>query len=159
MTGVPHPRDVTICGVARPIGVLALLCWSMLPAACSPKIPDRVTADGLLALKKGMSYEDVEALVGPPLCVIEEEPYQPHCHSEPVSVPAELRNKRVALSFAENLPWSIHPFKIYVNLANGSLTGVYIKYDDLGVCCMDGLPTSPFYWIGSRDFLRKEIGR
>src|SRR3954470_2796276 len=146
--------------MSRAVSVLALLCWSMLPASCSPRIPDNVTTDGLLTLKKGMSYDDIEALIGPPLCVIEEAPYRTRCHGEPVSVQPELRNQRITLSYAEaSAPVSIHPFKIYVNLANGSLTSVYIKYDDFGICCMDGLPTSPFYWIGSRDFLLKHIGR
>ena len=31
-------------------------------------IPDQVTTDGLLSLKSGMSYEDVEKIIGPPVC-------------------------------------------------------------------------------------------
>jgi len=34
-------------------------------------VPEKVTTEGLLAIKKGMTYSQVEALIGPPLCVRE----------------------------------------------------------------------------------------
>jgi hypothetical protein len=142
------------------ITVPALICFIALSTGCAPKIPETVTTDGLLTLKKGMSYEEVEALVGPPLCVSEHgEYYWEYCLSTPSSVPEGLRNDKITLSYAEDSRWAVHSLKIYVNLANRHLTNVYIKYDDYGVCCMDGLATSPFYWIGSRDMLRNVIGR
>jgi hypothetical protein len=30
----------------------------------------RVTADGLLTIRPGMTYGEVETLIGPPLCVV-----------------------------------------------------------------------------------------
>ena len=31
-------------------------------------IPDQVTTDGLLSLKQGMTYSDIEKLIGAPVC-------------------------------------------------------------------------------------------
>lgn len=48
---------------------------------------------------------------------------------------------------------------IYVSLNGGAVSSLYIKNDDLGICCMEGLPTSPFYWVGSRELLHELLGR
>jgi hypothetical protein len=64
----------------------------------------------------------------------------------------------LSLSFAEPRESFTNP-NIYVSFRVGRVTSVYIKKDDLGICCMDGLPTSPFYWVGSRELLRELVGR
>src|SRR4051812_37280502 len=38
--------------------------------ACSAYVPDKVTSDGLLTIRPGMTYGEVETLIGPPLCVV-----------------------------------------------------------------------------------------
>ena len=63
------------------------------------------------------------------------------------------------MSYAEPHAKPFTDPNIYVNFGKGRVTSVYIKKDDYGICCMDGLPTSPFYWIGSREVLHRLIGR
>jgi hypothetical protein len=37
------------------------------------QIPEKVTTDGVLALEYEMKYAEVEAIIGPPLCIVEVE--------------------------------------------------------------------------------------
>lgn len=144
-------------------------------SACSAYVPEKVTTDGLLAIRHGMTYGEVETLIGPPLCVVSIEdagfsdadkkmadivvhdcvPSQRTTRS----VPPKLREAaELSLSYAEPRASFSNP-NIYVNLEVGRVTSVYFKKDDYGICCMDGLPTSPFYWVGSRELLRDLVGR
>jgi hypothetical protein len=118
-----------------------------------------------------MTYEQVESLIGPPLCIVSVEgerlteaenrmftacgPFQRATRS----VPPKLRDAaELSLSYAEPRESFTDP-NIYLNFTVGRVVGVYIKKDDFGICCMDGLSTSPFYWVGSRELLHDLIGR
>ena len=123
-----------------------------------------------------MSYAEVEGLIGPPLCVVSIEDSSlssnDAAHAERLvsscsssqkttaSVPPELRKvEKLSLSYAEPRARNFTDPDIYVSLSKDAVTSVYIKKDDFGICCMDGLPTSPFYWVGSREVLKELIGR
>jgi hypothetical protein len=76
-----------------------------------------------------------------------------------MSVPRPLREAaELSVSYAEPRASFTNP-NIYLNFKAGRVASVYIKKDDFGICCMDGLPTSPYYWIGSRKVLQELIGR
>ena len=122
-----------------------------------------------------MTYGEVETLIGPPLCVVSVEDARlseadkeladavvRDCVSSQRttrSVPPKLREAaELSLSYAEPRASFTNP-NIYVHLKVGRVTSVYIKKDDYGVCCLDGLPTSPFYGGGSRELLREQVGR
>jgi hypothetical protein len=122
-----------------------------------------------------MTYRDVESLIGPPLCLVfvsdsrlndpqkkaaedlirDCGPLQRTARPVPPTLTAVAE---LSLSYAEPRESFTNP-NIYVNFKAGHVVSVYIKKDDFGICCMDGLPTSPFYWIGSRQVLRDLIGR
>jgi hypothetical protein len=159
-------------GLVLALGVLtaSALC------GCRAYIPPAVTTDGLLAIKKGMTYAEVENLIGPPLCVIEVDTADlteedaaiasgllrdcKQSPKTPTSVPLRLRQAaELSLSYAEPRETLFTDPAIYVHLSNGAVTSVYIKKDDLGICCMEGQPNSPFYWVGSREVLRELVGR
>jgi hypothetical protein len=163
----------------RPFVFAALVvlsaCEGYNPFYIRAHIPDKVTADGLLSLKNGMTYAEVEQIVGPPLCVVEVDDKTLNesdqnmarrlvadCSGKrAASVPKNLVNATaLVLSYAE--PRAADPTydpSIYAHFRGGRFSHLYVKYHDYGICCMDGLPTSPFYWIGSRDLLHKLIGR
>jgi hypothetical protein len=44
-------------------------------------------------------------------------------------------------------------------MTKGHVNSVYVKYNDTGICCEEGLPTSPFYGNGSRELLEQLVGR
>ncbi|HYM21649.1 MAG TPA: hypothetical protein VEU08_00505 [Vicinamibacterales bacterium] len=165
-------------GCARAAG-LAIWTAAFVATGCSYRayVPDRVTTDGLLAIKNGMTYPQVESLIGPPLCArdiqdstltsaaramaddLTRDCY-PMRRSTTTAVPPELRDVAdLTLSYANaNRSWT--DLKIYIGFARGKIRSVYIKEDNMGICCQDyGQPTSPFYWIGSREHLRDLIGR
>jgi hypothetical protein len=151
-------------------------CCVFLSACYVPAhVPDRVTADGLLAIRRGMTYGEVETLIGPPLCVVSvEDARLSEADKKMVgvlvrdcgpsqkatrSVPAKWREAaELSVSYAEPRASATSP-NIYVSFKAGRVVGVYIKKDDFGICCMDGLPTSPFYWVGSRELLHDLVGR
>jgi hypothetical protein len=151
-------------------------CCVCLSACSVPAhIPEKVTTDGLLAIRRGMTYGEVETLIGPPLCVVSvEDARMSEADKKMVgalvgdcgplqrttrSVPAKLCDAvELSLSYAEPRESFTNP-NIYLNFKAGRVVGVYIKKDDFGICCMDGLPTSPFYWVGSRELLHKLVGR
>ena len=138
--------------------VLAVLCASV-SLGCRANIPEKVTADGLLSVKKGMSFNELEKLIGPPLCY-EEWAGHERCFSDPTAVPLKLQQANLTLSYT--YPSEFTPFfepDIYVSMTKGHVRSVYIKYQDFGICCMEGLPTSPFYWVGSRELLKQLIGK
>jgi hypothetical protein len=155
--------------------VLSVLATAAI-FGCAAYVPPQVTTDGLLAIKNGMSYAEVERLIGPPLCVVAMEDTTlsgndaknanelvNSCgpsHKTTTSVPQELRNvQKLSLSYAEPRAKNFTDPNIYVSFSMDAVTSVYIKKDDLGICCMEGLPTSPFYGGGSRETLRELIGR
>jgi hypothetical protein len=161
--------------MARAILTIAMCC--VLSSACSigTYIPTAVTTERLLEIRDEMTYEQVEALIGPPLCVssIEDDklsaadtrlahdlvrscgPFQ----RSTTSVPVNLRQAaKLNLSYAEPRESLVDP-NIYVNFRGGRVAGIYVKRDDLGICCMNGLDSSPFFGGGSRDALRDLIGR
>jgi hypothetical protein len=147
----------------------------MLLSACSAYVPEKVTADGLLAVRRGMTYEEVEALIGPPLCVSS---FEDERMSEvdrkfaralvadcgplqisTISVPANLRGAaKLNLSYAEPSESHTDP-NIYLNFKAGHVASVYIKKGDMGICCREDLATGPFYGVGSREVLHDLIGR
>ena len=138
--------------------VLTALCVG-ISLGCRAKMPEKLTADGLLAVKVGMSFSEMEALIGRPLCYWDQAGSQ-SCFSEPTDVPIKVRQgDRLTLSYAE--PNGSSPFfdpMIYISLTKGHVRSVYIKHRDLGICCMEGLPTSPFYGGGSRELLKELVG-
>jgi hypothetical protein len=156
--------------------VLTVACSALFFGACSfpTYIPEKVTTDGLLAIRPGMTYTEMENLIGPPLCIVEVEDSK-LIDEDKVSaasaqdcrrpwaarpVPPRLRNVAdLTLSYAEPRGSLFTDPSIYLNLKAGVVRSVYIKKDDFGICCMDGLPTSPFYWIGSRKLLHDLVGR
>jgi len=155
--------------------VLLVLVVLVLLTGCHAYIPEKVTTDGLLAIKKGMTYDEVENLIGPPLCIVAiEDPRfgetdkrvatdliggcNPSARTTR-SVPQALRKAaQLSVSYAEPRASFMNP-RIYLNFKTGHVGSVYIKKDDFGICCMDGLPTSPYYWIGSRKVLQELVGR
>jgi len=134
--------------------VFFVIICAALAVGCRPNIPEKVTTDGLLAVKRGMSYDEMVAVIGHPLC------YAEKCFGQPTAVPSGfLEADTLNLSYSQP---SAHPFydpAIYINITKGSVRSVYIKHQDYGICCMEGLPTSPYYWIGSRELLLELIGR
>jgi len=67
---------------------------------------------------------------------------------------------KLTLSYAEpNGSSPLFDPMIYISLTKGGVRSVYIKNGDLGICCLEGLPTSPFYGGGSRELLKQLIGR
>jgi hypothetical protein len=134
--------------------VVVALCVA-IAVGCRPYIPERVTTDGLLAIKPGMPYDQVVAVIGHPLC------YAGSCFGQPTAVPQEfLQARTLNLSYAR--PSAGDPFfspAIYINLTKGHVEEVYIKHNDYGICCKEGLATSPYYSNGSRELLLELIGR
>lgn len=133
--------------------LLAFVGCGVVLSACSAYVPEKVTADGLLAIRNGMTYGEVETLIGPPLCVVSIEDARFSDAERNFREAAEL-----SLSYAEPRASFSNP-NVYVNLEVGRVTSVYIKKDDYGICCIDGLPTSPFYSVGGRELLRELVGR
>ncbi len=137
-----------------------------------------MTTDGLLAIRPGMTYGEVETIIGPPVCIasVSDDAFSPAdrkrvddlvrgCHrmsywTTPRSlVPAHFVDAdSLDLSYAEPRESLMDP-NIYVSFRRGRVVSVYVKDGDEGICCMDGQPNSPFYWIGSRRLLRDLIGR
>ena len=155
--------------------VLLFVGCCVVLSACSAYVPEKVTADGLLTIKPGMTYGELETLIGPPVCVVSIEDSSFNEADKKMadavvrdcvpsqrstrSVPPKFREAaELSLSYAEPRASFTNP-NIYVHLKVGRVAGVYIKKDDYGVCCMDGLPTSPFYGGGSRELLRELVGR
>jgi hypothetical protein len=161
-----------------------LVAWSALfLGACSfpTYIPEKVTTDGLLAIRPGMTYAEMEDLIGPPLCIVQIEDSQFNVEEAQLNdedkaaalsgqacrrpwaarqVPPQLRTvSELTLSYAEPHGSAFTDPSIYIHLSAGVVSSVYIKKDDFGICCKDGLPTSPFYWIGSRKLLYDLVGR
>ena len=149
----------------------------VLSGACSisTHVPNQVSADGLLAIQRGMTYEEVESLIGPPLCVVSVEDTQLSEADQELadglvggcgplqrtvkSVPVNLRQAAdLSVSYAEPRESLIDP-NIYIGFSAGHVVTVYIKKGDLGICCKDGLPGSPFYGRGSRELLHDLVGR
>ena len=58
--------------------VLLVACGALFIGACSfpTYIPGKVTTDGLLAIRPGMTYAEMENLIGPPLCIVQIEDSQ-----------------------------------------------------------------------------------
>jgi hypothetical protein len=156
--------------------LLLVVSTALFLGACSfpTYIPEKVTTDGLLAIRPGMTYAEMENLIGPPLCVVQVEDSKFNDADKAAAlsakdcrrpwtarqVPAQLRNvEELTLSYAEPHGGSFTDPSIYLHLTAGAVHGVYIKKGDYGICCKDGLPTSPFYWIGSRKLLHDLVGR
>jgi hypothetical protein len=151
-------------------------CGALVSACSVPAhIPEKVTTDGLLAIRRGMTYAEVETLIGPPLCVVDVDDARLSEADETIvdglvrdcgplqrtttPVPMKLREAAgLSLSYAEPRDSFTSPH-IYLNFNAGRVVDVYIKKDGFGICCMEGLPTGPFYWVGSRALLHKLVGR
>ena len=114
---------------------LAVIALCGLAAGCVPAyVPEQVTTDGLLSLTREMTYEQVEAVIGPPLCIYDVEdsaldeaeielaraieddcgPFQTMTRSLP---PALRRASRVTLSYGEarrptRRPANLRSFKV-----------------------------------------------
>lgn len=162
--------------------ILLMAVGAALLSGCHPYVPERVTTDGLLALERGMTYGEVEALVGPPVCVTNAYRTEPTGEEiqttrafvdacgppwRPMPLPSTLRRESFSVSYAE--PRTHAKLKIYLHFNRGIFSSLYIKVDNLGICCMahdderargsDGQYTGPFYGSGSRALLYELIGR
>jgi hypothetical protein len=77
----------------------------------------------------------------------------------PRPVPHDLVNaKLLTLSYAEPHHALFFEPDIYVTFESGRFSSLYIKLDGDGICC-HLREANPFYWIGSRDYLYRLIGR
>lgn len=119
-----------------------------------------MTTKGLLAIRRGITYDELQGLIGAPICYTIEQ--HQHCLGVPTSLSADIRHSPDGtLSYSRGFAGIVDPdVSIYVRLQRGVVIGpADIKVDDTGICCADGLPTSPFYGGGSRDILAKRLGR
>jgi hypothetical protein len=138
-------------------------------------VPSRVTTETLLAVKPGMTYEELENTVGPPFCYqrsgirqVGEKTFTNHpvlCFREgATSLPTELRKADLILHYSKDT-WNLFFPRVYISTSGGKVGGVYVKesafYDDAGIYSRneDWARGGKFYAGGSKERLRELLGR
>jgi hypothetical protein len=137
-------------------------------------VPDRLTADRLMAVRPDMSYADLERILGAPLCYTPDGRLQVGDHayaplptvcapSGTVAPPASTRARGVSLVYARPVRRPRYP-RIQVHVRAVRLTSVdvddFFLFDDEGVYNCDAYaPDGQFFGGSSRDTLLRLIGR
>lgn len=128
------------------LGLIALVVNTSVRAVGS-EIGASVTKDGLLALRPGMTEDQVVALIGAPICE----------HTSRIGARSGVPGQDSALwLYARPSPVFGGGFEIYVRLKAGRLTSVGVEEFDLGIygCDESQCPI----WYGSRKGL-DHLGR
>lgn len=138
-------------------------------------VADGISATRLMALKAGMSYDAVEALVGPPLCVVEYQLHDPvpgqyrekevwpsDCATRPLRtthVPTHLRNlPELMISYAEPRRLYNEP-AVLMRFDHGHLELVFIKTSDSDGYRIQGVRDNVIWGVASEERLRQVLGR
>jgi len=128
----------------RRVAVPCLMALACAACTAGADLPAGVTADRVLMLRPGMTYEEVTTIVGPPVRMETELPRHREGSMDVVHRQVPTANPfgdRVVLTFSRPVRFAMSYPMLWVTLEKGRVTDIYAKRYDAW-----GLDSEGVYW-------------